>query len=248
MKISELFTLNESASYDDMDHRNGSDDARDDFESGKRPKYVPNKNYKERSKAPVYFRLYGPTDKPKYDPIFKRDTSFYEAKGYVSIWRELVRQNKQEEPQPDLFEDENLEEGKVKKVWKKSGGKIVKKFRCVGGPKDGQLVSNRASCNKRPDPVKSMRARANMKKNGKKIARKAAITKRTDPQSKMAQMLNKQKTARKALAKASRQPKITNNSVMTKVSSKSDGMNIIDKSAEINKRSKLNKYIKTLEK
>ena len=75
-------------------------------------------------------------------------------------------------------------------AWGKSGGKIVKKYRCKSGPRAGRLVSEPAQCSRRVDPEKRLKMRKLMARIGKKIARKAKKTKRVDPLSKQLKFKN----------------------------------------------------------
>lgn len=78
-----------------------------------------------------------------------------------------------------------------KQVWARSGKKVVRKYRCVGGRRDGRVVANMAQCYAAPD----MKKRATLKKTkarfGSRLARKAKRTKRINPASRRVQAMNK---------------------------------------------------------
>jgi hypothetical protein len=78
-----------------------------------------------------------------------------------------------------------------KQVWARSGKKVVRKYRCVGGRRNGRVVANMAQCFAAPD----MKKRATLKKTkarfGTRLARKAKRTKRTNPASRRVQSMNK---------------------------------------------------------
>jgi len=78
-----------------------------------------------------------------------------------------------------------------KQVWARSGKKVVRKYRCIGGRRDGRVVANMAQCYAAPD----MKKRATLKKTkaryGSRLARKAKRTKRINPASRRVQAMNK---------------------------------------------------------
>jgi len=73
--------------------------------------------------------------------------------------------------------NELLDEAAIRQ-FKKVGQNIVKKFRCLSGPKTGKLVSHPSSCGMRKDPKKVRRGRAVMRQKGAIIARKTGIAKK----------------------------------------------------------------------
>lgn len=75
-------------------------------------------------------------------------------------------------------------------AWGKSGDKIVKKFRCMSGPRKGRLVNTPADCSKKLDFKKSKQLKRTIATKGKKMAKKAKRTKRTNPVSKQVQRRN----------------------------------------------------------
>jgi len=78
-----------------------------------------------------------------------------------------------------------------KQVWARKGNSIIKKTRCVSGPRSGRLVSDPSKCQ---SPI-NIKKRIQMKKTratkGAKMARRAKKTKRINPASKKIKRLNK---------------------------------------------------------
>ena len=85
-------------------------------------------------------------------------------------------------------ESDELEEGMA---WAKSGNKVVRKFRCAGGPRHGRVVSKPAQCFAPPDMKKRIKLKQTKAKQGKKMARKRKKTMRTNAASKRVQAMNK---------------------------------------------------------
>lgn len=75
-------------------------------------------------------------------------------------------------------------------AWGKKGDKIVKRYRCLSGPRKNRLVDQPADCSKTIDPKKRIQLKKTMAKMGKRIARKAKKTKRINPVSKMVKRKN----------------------------------------------------------
>jgi len=73
--------------------------------------------------------------------------------------------------------NEILDEAAVRQ-FKKQGNKLVKKFRCLSGPKAGKLVSNPSGCGVRKDPKKVRNGRKVMRQKGAIINRKGQISKK----------------------------------------------------------------------
>ena len=73
--------------------------------------------------------------------------------------------------------DEILSEAAVRQ-WKKMGQKMVKRYRCLAGPKKGRMVKNPGDCAQRKDPAKVRRGRKIMRSKKGVIARKTKIAKR----------------------------------------------------------------------
>ena len=89
----------------------------------------------------------------------------------------------------ELFEGEyNLSE---KQVWARSGQKVVRKYRCSGGRKNGRVVSSISSCYAPVDIKKRQTMRKTKAIKGRRMTRVAQKTKRVNPVSKRLQRLNK---------------------------------------------------------
>jgi hypothetical protein len=78
-----------------------------------------------------------------------------------------------------------------KNVWAKSGSKVVRKYRCSGGPRKGRVVSNPTQCFAAPDIKKRASLKRTKARLGKKMTRKARKTKRVNPASKRVAALNR---------------------------------------------------------
>lgn len=78
-----------------------------------------------------------------------------------------------------------------KRVWAKSGNKIVRKTRCLSGPRKGRVVSSPAQCNAPRDMKKSRTLKKTRAAKGFRMARKARRTKRINPTSKRIRKLNR---------------------------------------------------------
>jgi len=81
-----------------------------------------------------------------------------------------------------------LEEGVA---WGRSGNKVVKKFRCSGGPRHGRVVSKPGQCFAPPDIKKRMKLKQTKAAKGRKMARKRKKTMKTNAASKRVQNLNR---------------------------------------------------------
>jgi len=86
------------------------------------------------------------------------------------------------------FFNDHLDE---KQVWAKSGQKVVRKFRCTGGPRKGRVVAQIAQCFAAPDVKKRNRFKITKARLGPRIARKARRTKRINPASRRVAAMNK---------------------------------------------------------
>lgn len=75
-------------------------------------------------------------------------------------------------------EDNILSEAAVRQ-WKRLGKTIIKKYRCLAGPKTGKLVSNPGDCATRKEPKNVRQGRKVMRAKKGLIARKSKISKRT---------------------------------------------------------------------
>ena len=87
-------------------------------------------------------------------------------------------------------EEENLEEGQT---WARSGKKVVRKFRCSGGPRKNRVVAKMAQCFAAPDIKKRQTLKKTKARLGGRMIRKAKKTKRINPASKRIQSLNKKR-------------------------------------------------------
>ena len=74
-------------------------------------------------------------------------------------------------------DDNIIEEGAIRQ-WKRQGGKLVQKYRCLSGNKKGKLVADPSGCGKRKDPKKVRQGRKTMRSKKGIIGRKAKISKR----------------------------------------------------------------------
>lgn len=84
----------------------------------------------------------------------------------------------------------NLTEG-AKLAWARVGNKVVKKYRCSSGPRQGRIVSNPTQCNKPMDLKKRLKFRQTKLAKGARMARKSKRTKRRNPASLRIQRMNK---------------------------------------------------------
>jgi hypothetical protein len=62
--------------------------------------------------------------------------------------------------------------------FKRSGTKMVRKYRCMSGPRAGKLVSEPSKCAQRKDPRKVKRGKRIMRAKKSVIARKTKISKK----------------------------------------------------------------------
>ncbi len=91
----------------------------------------------------------------------------------------------------ELFENEEpLVEG-AKIAWARVGNKVVKKYRCTDGKRQGRIVSSPTHCVKPIDIKKRMKLRQTKLAKGKRMARKSQRTKRRNPASLRIQRMNK---------------------------------------------------------
>ena len=72
---------------------------------------------------------------------------------------------------------EVLSESAIRQVTRR-GDTLVRKYRCLAGPKKGKLVSNPSACSQRKDPAKVRRGRKVMRAKKGIIHRKGTISKR----------------------------------------------------------------------
>jgi len=87
-------------------------------------------------------------------------------------------------------EEDVLEEGQT---WARSGKKVVRKFRCSGGPRKNRVVAKMAQCFAAPDIKKRQTLKKTKARLGGRMIRKAKKTKRINPASKRIQSLNKKR-------------------------------------------------------
>lgn len=93
----------------------------------------------------------------------------------------------------ELFEKDTtnqLNEG-PKIAWARVGNKVVKKYRCSGGPRHGRIVANPTQCNKPMDLKKRLKFKQTKLAKGARMARKSRRTKRRNPASLRIQRMNK---------------------------------------------------------
>jgi hypothetical protein len=91
----------------------------------------------------------------------------------------------------ELFNQEtSLEEGQT---WARSGKKVVRKYRCSGGPRKNRIVAKMAQCFAAPDIKKRQTLKKTKARLGSRMIRKAKKTKRINPVSKRVQALNRKK-------------------------------------------------------
>lgn len=93
----------------------------------------------------------------------------------------------------ELFEDDticNLTEA-AKPIWRRKGNKVVRGYRCTSGKKQGQIVSDPATCGGRVDVKQRMRMKKTIMQKGARMRRKSLRTKQKNPVSKRLQQLNK---------------------------------------------------------
>lgn len=78
-----------------------------------------------------------------------------------------------------------------KRVWAKSGKKVVRKYRCSGGTRHGRIVSKIQQCFAAPNMKKRFAMKRLKARIGGKMARKARRTKRVNSVSRRVSALNK---------------------------------------------------------
>jgi hypothetical protein len=78
-----------------------------------------------------------------------------------------------------------------KQVWARSGKQVVRKYRCVGGRRNGRVVAKISQCYAAPDLKKSKRLKVMKARLGTRLAKKTKKTKRVNPASRRVQQLNK---------------------------------------------------------
>ena len=78
-----------------------------------------------------------------------------------------------------------------KTIWGRTGNKVVRKYRCSGGRRDGRIVSKMAQCYAPLDFKQSARFKRVKARIGGKMSRKSLRTKRVNPASRRVQALNR---------------------------------------------------------
>lgn len=92
-----------------------------------------------------------------------------------------------------LFNTTDITENQV---WARSGKKIVRKYKCSSGPRQGRVVAKIAQCFAAPDIKKKQTLKRTHARLGARITRKAKKTKRTNPTSRRLQSMNKKSRKR----------------------------------------------------
>ncbi len=85
-------------------------------------------------------------------------------------------------------EDILLEGARI--AWAKVGDKVVKKYRCTSGARQGSIVSHPAQCTKPFDLKKRLKFRQTKLAKQKRMVRKTKRTKGRDPVSKRVRRMN----------------------------------------------------------
>ncbi len=91
-------------------------------------------------------------------------------------------------------QQENLFEAKV--AWAKQGGRLVRKWRCTSGPRQGRIVNAPVDCGKPIDPRRHQRFKVIRKRQAKKAAALSKVTKRHNPVSRVVRHMNKHERTR----------------------------------------------------
>ena len=81
-------------------------------------------------------------------------------------------------------------------TWAKSGANVVRKYRCMGGARQGRVVSSPQQCYAPFDLKKRAKMRMLKARMGNRMVRKTKKTKRTSPASRRVAQMNKS-TSRK---------------------------------------------------
>lgn len=83
-----------------------------------------------------------------------------------------------------------------KRIWARSGKKVVRKYRCSGGRRHGRIVAKIAQCFAAPDMKKRFTLKKTKARVGSRMTRKARRTKRVNQVSRRVQSLNKASRSR----------------------------------------------------
>lgn len=89
----------------------------------------------------------------------------------------------------EVIQDDQLLEG-AKIAWAKVGDKVVKKYRCTDGRRQGRIVSHPSQCSKPIDLKKRLKFRQTKLAKGKRIVKKTKRTKSRSPTSKRVRRMN----------------------------------------------------------
>ena len=94
----------------------------------------------------------------------------------------------------ELFEPtvkkERLDEG-PKIAWARVGNKVVRKYRCTDGPRQGRIVANPSQCHKPINLKQGIRLKRTKLAKKARIAVLTQLTKRRNPASLRVQRMNK---------------------------------------------------------
>lgn len=83
----------------------------------------------------------------------------------------------------DLFEGARI-------AWAKVGDKVVKKYRCTDGRRQGRIVSHPSQCSKPVNLKQRLKFRQTKLAKGKRMARKTKRTKSRNPASQRVKRMN----------------------------------------------------------
>ena len=75
---------------------------------------------------------------------------------------------------------EIISEGVVQ-IWSRTGGKMVRKYRCTSGPRKGRIVAQPSTCFMKRDPKKGAKIARKRQLKAKTAGKKLAVTKRSRP-------------------------------------------------------------------
>lgn len=92
----------------------------------------------------------------------------------------------------DIQDDEKEELTESAKIaWARVGNKVVRKYRCTSGPRQGRIVTSPADCNKSFDIKRRVKLRQTKLSKGGPMKIKRARTLRRNPASLRVQRMNK---------------------------------------------------------
>jgi|TARA_B100001093_G_scaffold513265_1_gene584818 hypothetical protein len=80
-----------------------------------------------------------------------------------------------------------------RQVWGRTGTKIVRKYRCAGGRRNGRVVSKLSQCFAPLNIKQSVKFKQTKNRLGARMARKSKRTKRINPASKRLKALNRKR-------------------------------------------------------